>query len=107
MPDIYKPHDKFFKKTFQNVKNVKDFLKIALPDDILKYIDFEYIKIEQTEYIDRQFKGTLSDIVVKTRIKNNIKQDKININNERNKKRETIEKTKYLNTDIYILFEHK
>ena len=83
MGEIKNVHDKFFKELFSQRENVKDFLKGALPAGIVKEINFDKIKLENTEYIDKEYKSDFSDLVVKTKLKN--------------KKA----------ADIYILFEHK
>ena len=83
MGEIKNVHDKFFKELFSQRENVKDFLKGALPAGIVKEINFDKIKLENTEYIDKEYKSNFSDLVVKTELKN--------------KKA----------ADIYILFEHK
>ena len=83
MGEIKDIHDRFFKKLFFKEENVKDFLKQVLPADIVSEINFDKIKIEATEYIDKEYKKGLSDLVVKTKL------------------------TKKRDADIYILFEHK
>ncbi|NOY08259.1 MAG: Rpn family recombination-promoting nuclease/putative transposase, partial [Spirochaetes bacterium] len=62
-------HDKFFKELFSQKENVKDFLKVALPSGIVSEINFDKTEPEGTEYIDKEYKKTFSDIVVKTKLK--------------------------------------
>jgi predicted transposase/invertase (TIGR01784 family) len=87
MTEINKIHDKFFKKVFSDVENTKTFLKTTLPAPIRDVIDFSKLSIDTTNYVSQQFKEVFSDIVAKTKMKD-----------------ENGEKT---DTDIYILFEHK
>ena len=44
-------HDKFFKKIFEDKENIREFLKISLPEDILKSIELESIEIDPTGYV--------------------------------------------------------
>ena len=83
MAEIKNIHDKFFKKLFSKNENIKDFLKGTFPQTIVREINFNKIKIEGTEYVDKEYRKTLSDLVVKTELN----RGKI--------------------ADIYILFEHK
>ncbi len=84
-----KVHDNFFKKTFSDKNNIKDFLKLSLPDEIKREIDLTHIKVDNTGYVSENIREYFSDIVIKTRLKSKTGKDKP------------------LNTDIYILFEHK
>ncbi len=84
-----KIHDNFFKKTFKDKKNIRDFLKLSLPEEIKGEIDYSFIKIDNTGYVSENIKGYFSDIVIKTRLKSKTGKDRP------------------LNADIYILFEHK
>jgi len=94
-------HDKFFKKVFSDVVNVRTFLKLSLPKPILKSIDIKNIKIDSTEYITGEMKRYFSDIVIKTKIIGKSEKDK-----EKDKQEKKNKKAKR-DADIYILFEHK
>ena len=69
MGEIKNVHDKFFKELFSKEENVKDFLKGALPAGIVREINFDKIKLKNTEYIDKEYKSDFSDLVVKTKLK--------------------------------------
>ncbi len=75
-------HDKFFHITMKDRENAVDFLKLALPEDISKDLDFSVFDYDDTSYIQDRLKKYFSDIVIKTRIKQEP-------------------------CDIYILIEHK
>jgi len=77
-------HDKFFKKTFSDIRNVKDFLYTALPAELQKHIDFDNLDIEPNSYIENNVKEYYSDVVIKSKIKKSC-----------------------IEADLYILFEHK
>ncbi|MCI0694619.1 Rpn family recombination-promoting nuclease/putative transposase [candidate division KSB1 bacterium] len=77
-------HDKFFKKIFSEVANVKTFLKFVLPAVLQNRLDFTEIMFDSTSYVSEEYKSSFSDIVVKCRTK-----------------------TEQLPVDIYFLFEHK
>ena len=81
-------HDKFFKKVFSNVENVRDFLYTSLPLDIQNSIEFDGLTIDPTSYISNEMKDNFCDIVVKTKLKG------------------TVATVPY-DVDIYILMEHK
>ncbi len=85
----HKVHDNFFKKTFSDKKNIRDFLKLSLPEEIKDDIDYSFIKIDNTGYVSENIKGYFSDIVIKTRLEASPGNNKP------------------VDTDIYILFEHK
>lgn len=87
MTDINNIYDKLFKKTFRNSKNVRDFLKRALPREIKKRLDFSSIKVEPTNYVSNEFKEGYSDITVKAKIKGKNGESVL--------------------TDIYFVLEHK
>ena len=86
MAKLENVHDNFFKKVFSDKENVRAFLKIAIPQKIKDAIDLANIDIDMTGYVSDEIKGYFSDVVVKSRVKSG--------------------KGK-LDTDIYILFEHK
>ncbi len=88
MGKLSRIHDSFFKKTFSNKDNIRDFLKISLDNELYKELNLNSIDIDSSNYIDDSLKEHLSDIVIKTKL--NSKDDKISID-----------------SDIYILFEHK
>ncbi|MCX6584140.1 MAG: Rpn family recombination-promoting nuclease/putative transposase, partial [Candidatus Aminicenantes bacterium] len=87
MQEIKNVHDNLFKNVFGNVDNTRAFLHKALPETLIKAIDFSKMSIDPTNYVSKKFKEGFSDIIVKTLIIN--------------------EKGKELETDIYILIEHK
>ena len=87
MEKVDKPDDKFFKKAFENVDNVRLFLKRFLPTSIRDAIDIEGMALDNSNYVSDHLKESLADLVVKTTIKTKSK--------ERSQ------------TDIYILMEHK
>ncbi len=88
MGKLSRIHDSFFKKTFSNKDNIRDFLKISLDNELYKELNLNSIDIDSSNYIDDSLKEHLSDIVIKTKL--NSKDDKTSID-----------------SDIYILFEHK
>ena len=103
--DIKNAHDSFFKKLFSDKNNVKSFLTIALPQDLLSNIELEKIDIDPTGYVSEAMEGSFSDIVVKTRIKGEKKEEQ----KEKGKKKKGKKrgKDKGIPADIYIIFEHK
>ena len=61
-------HDAFFLKTMKVKENAIDFLKVALPAKILKYLDLKKIEYEDTSYIKKTLSKYFSDLVIKTEI---------------------------------------
>lgn len=88
MTEVDRIHDKFFKNTFSKPENVRTFLNVTLPESIREAIDFSNIEIDPTDYVSQRFKEHFSDVVARTTMKSE-------------------EEGKELETDIYILFEHK
>jgi len=76
------PHDSFFKKLFDNEENVRDFLKAYLPKELSKHIDFNSIKITDTEKENKKHKKYYLDLCVDCLVS-------------------------ATQTKIYIIFEHK
>jgi predicted transposase/invertase (TIGR01784 family) len=89
MVKIDKVNDKIFKKVFDDPENVRILLKKALPEPLLKAIDFSELAIDPTNYVSNKFKECFTDIVAKTKMKTDDKDGKT------------------IDTDIYILIEHK
>jgi len=80
---INNPHDKFFKYIFNKKENIITLLKFIFQKNNINFIDFNNIKIISNEQNNKKFKHNFADIIIKTKIKNNI------------------------NTDIYLIIEHK
>lgn len=64
-------HDRFFKKTFGETENAKDFTAGILPEEIGCILDFETLTIENTDYVDKNLKEYFSDIVYHIQTKTN------------------------------------
>ncbi len=79
---IKHPHDSFFKKLFDNEENIRDFLKAYLPKELSSEIDFNSLKISDTEKENKKHKKYYLDLCVDC----------------------LVSKTQ---TKIYIVFEHK
>ncbi len=61
-------HNNLFQKIFEEKENVRSFLKISLPKELLERVDFERIELDPTSYISDDMKGYFSDMVIKTKI---------------------------------------
>ncbi len=61
-------HDGFFIKTIKIKQNAIDFLKAAVPSQILKHINLNKIEYEDTSYIKKNLCKNFSDLVIKTEI---------------------------------------
>ena len=103
--EIKNAHDSFFKKLFSDKNTIKSFLTISLPEDLLKNIELEKIDIDPTGYVSEAMEGSFSDIVVKTRIKGEKKEEKEGKGKKKKSKKRG--KDKGIPADIYIIFEHK
>ncbi len=75
-------HNNFILNILKKKENSIDFLKICLPEEIKKGINYKKINFDDTTYIQKNLKEYFSDIVIKTEITNE-------------------------QTDIYFLIEHK
>jgi predicted transposase/invertase (TIGR01784 family) len=87
MSEIDKINDKFFRKIFENIENVRPFLKKILPEKIKKRLDFSTVKIDPTAFVSNEFKDFYSDIVVKVKM--------------------ISKSVRKISTDIYFILEHK
>ncbi len=75
-------HNDFFITTLKDKKNAQDFLKEALPKEIVPLLDLENLEYCDNSYIQPDFKNYFSDMVLKTTLQGKP-------------------------TDIYFLLEHK
>ena len=65
--DIDKPHDSFFKNVFGSIENTTCFLKNFLPQELSSKIDYESIRIEDTQKSDAGFDRHVLDLAVECR----------------------------------------
>ena len=61
--EITKVHDNFFKKLFKKREEVTDFIKHALPKEIVDNLNLADLELDPTDYIDETFDDTYADIV--------------------------------------------
>ena len=80
--DIKHPHDTFFKKVFGDIRNTRDFLKSYLPNDLASNINFEKMRITDTEKLNLKYEKFFLDLSVDCKING-------------------------VQSEIYIVFEHK
>lgn len=77
-------HNDLFINIMKDKENITDFLKNGLPVNISKHLDLYTIDYDDTNYVKNDFKNNMSDLVVKTTLKESQKP-----------------------VDIYLLIEHK
>lgn len=66
--DIDKPHDSFFKNVFGSIENTTCFLKNFLPEQLSSKIDYDSVRIEDTQKTDAGFKRHVLDLAVECRL---------------------------------------
>jgi len=66
--DIDKPHDSFFKNVFGSIANITCFLKNFLPQQLSSKIDYESIRIEDTQKSDAGFERHMLDLALECRL---------------------------------------
>jgi predicted transposase/invertase (TIGR01784 family) len=79
---IFRTHDRAFKDFFEERDVASSFLQEYLPENIIKELDFESLKISKDSFVDKGLKEYLSDILYEVKLKNRL-------------------------SFIYLLFEHK
>jgi predicted transposase/invertase (TIGR01784 family) len=62
-------HDKFVKDRLQNKQNAIDFLKIAVPQDVLSVISLETITPTQSSFMVEDMKELFADIIYNCKLK--------------------------------------
>ncbi|MCP5050697.1 MAG: Rpn family recombination-promoting nuclease/putative transposase [bacterium] len=77
----------------ETIKGIKALINRSLPEPVLNSLDLTVMEFDDTQYLDDRFNRSYSERVVKTRMKKH--PDSEDGGQE------------YLDTDIYILFEHK
>lgn len=87
MKKIDRIKDKFFKVILSDTRNTKPVLHLLLPESIKRSMDWSQITMDPTNYVSKRYREGYSDIVAKTKIKNDLGE--------------------LLDMDIYFLFEHK
>ena len=80
--NIKRPHDSFFKQLMSDPEAVKDFLKGFLPQELSNRIDFDSLKIIDTEKTDKKYRKFYLDLSVQCDLSGT-------------------------ESEIYIVFEHK
>ncbi len=60
---IIKAHDKFFKEIFSNKEEAIGLLQNTLPKEIVKNIDFQTLKLDNTNYVTEELKEYFADLV--------------------------------------------
>ena len=88
MKDKPTPHDSLISRLFSSKKNVRDFMKQYLPEDVRNEINLKKISIDMSQYVSDELKKYTSDIVIKTETRKS-------------------EHAEPAGVDIYILFEDK
>jgi len=82
MCKLFNLHDKFFKRTFEDISTARDFITCYFPDELKQKIDLKDMKLVQTETVTKLLEKNQSDLIYNIRYNN---------------------KEAYL----YFLFEHK
>jgi predicted transposase/invertase (TIGR01784 family) len=62
------PHDKYFKKTFEDIEVAKDYLINYVPKNITKLVDINSLSHEKESFIDKELEGLYTDVLFKTDI---------------------------------------
>jgi predicted transposase/invertase (TIGR01784 family) len=57
------PHDKYFKYVFSKTENAADLISNSLKKEIVKELDFNSLKLESSEYVNKRLKTSFSDLV--------------------------------------------
>src|SRR6056297_1504040 len=57
------PHEGLFIKIFKNLDNTRHFLKKHISKDLLKRIDLDTLRLENTTYVDKKLSKHYSDLV--------------------------------------------
>jgi len=67
MNTIINPHAMFFESIFSRLDIAADFIKNYLPDYIVKRLDLSSVKLERKSFINKQLKGSQSDLLYKVK----------------------------------------
>ena len=62
-------HDKFVKEQLLDKRNAVDFLRISLPQEVLQYLDLDYLEPTQNSFISEDIQELFSDIVYQCKMK--------------------------------------
>ena len=68
-------HDRFFKQIFTRPENVRDFISTYLPFSIVSRLVLESLEIVDGSYVDTDLAEYFDDVVVKTRLKQEVHGD--------------------------------
>ncbi|ETR66396.1 MAG: hypothetical protein OMM_12847 [Candidatus Magnetoglobus multicellularis str. Araruama] len=67
MNTIVNPHAMFFENIFSRLDIATDFIKNYLPDRIVKTLDLSTLELERKSFINKQLKGSQSDLLYKVK----------------------------------------
>jgi hypothetical protein len=67
MNTIVNPHAMFFENIFSRLDIATDFIKNYLPDHIVKTLDLSTLELERKSFINKQLKGSQSDLLYKVK----------------------------------------
>ncbi len=63
MEKIYSPHDRFFRAAMSEPRVAKAFFEHHLPEEILKTIDLDTLRVDKEIFVDSRLKLAITDIV--------------------------------------------
>ena len=66
--DLKHPHDAFFKEVMGNEKNLSDFLRHFLPNEVSTHLDYNSIRLIDREVIKKDYKKYHLDILAEAKI---------------------------------------
>ena len=68
MKELQRPHDSFFKRLMSDERVVREFLRGFLPEELSHAIDYDTVRIVDTEKTTRSYRKYYLDLSVKCRL---------------------------------------
>ena len=66
---IHRPMDKFFKRSFKDVRVMRELLQAHFSQDVLKNMDLSTLKIEKNTFVSKDYQNSETDLLYSVRYK--------------------------------------
>jgi predicted transposase/invertase (TIGR01784 family) len=68
---IKNPHDASFQDIFSDIEKAEELIKISLPVEIIKNLNWKKLRYEKNTFVDENLKNYQSDMIFSIKTKNN------------------------------------
>ena len=69
---IVNPHDRFFKAVLSKEEHAREFLKLYLPKDIVRLLNFYTLFVVKDTFIEKELKEYFSDLLYQVELEGQV-----------------------------------